>query len=495
MNNNNDNQQTINDDSSLSSDDDVVVAALVVQAAVALEEEQQQALTADADHRRAVALDRIRSFDMRSLGIRVKKRRVFDHAGALHCINRDFLGPEALFLDDFEDYFRVSRSRFEQIMQHVGNAGFAFYKPECATGRPLSTMQARLMLPLKTLSYGVAMHTFCDYFQMSRNLAIECCRNFDLSITSLFQEEWMRCPTKDDMTALVNLHQHVHGVPGMLGSLDCSQTFWKNCPKGWHGTYKTGKEKKPSIVLEAICDYHCFFWHSTYGYAGSLNDDNVMYLSPFLQKLIDGSFGNLEDHLVPFEIAGQLFDQKFLLTDGVYSLFSRFVKPIKQPMTRMEKRYTKWQESARKSIERAFGILKERFQWVDRPIQLIDLKEISLRMNTCIILHNMCVSERIMQSVDLMYKPDFDIQNLRQHETIQPPPDYNAFVHAVPHGNGAVIGNNTLSDEAREWILTREMNWNRLVNKDEYYRLHFALMDFHNSGHNDGHEPLPPSEM
>ena len=284
----------IDDESSLSSDDDELAAALLIQGVAMLEEEENQAVVGDAYRRRAAALDRIRQFDRRSLGVREKKRRVFDHAGALYCINRDFLGPEPLFVDDFASYFRVSRSRFEKIMQDVGRSHVAsFYTAKCPTGRPLSTMEARLMLPLKTLSYGVAMHTFCDYFQMSRNLAIECCRKFDAAITSLYQEEWMRCPSKDDMTSIVNLHRHVHGVPGLLGSLDCSQTFWKNCPKGWQGTYKTGKEKKPSIVLEAICDYHCFFWHTTYGYAGSLNDDNVMYLSPFLQRLVDGTFGNL----------------------------------------------------------------------------------------------------------------------------------------------------------------------------------------------------------
>ena len=492
------NNQPPNDDdtSSSSSEEDEVAAMLLVQAAAYLEdEEEHQRMTLDANFRRAVALDRLRSFDMRSLGIREKKRRVFDHAGALHCINRDYLGPEPLFIDDFPCYFRVSRSRFEKIMQDVGNSPFAFFKAQCPTGRPLSSIQSRLMLPLKTLAYGVAMHTFCDYFQMSRNLAIEACRQFDSVITFLYQEEWMRCPTKDDMTAIVNLHHHHHNVSGMLGSLDCSQTFWKNCPKAWHGTYKTGKEKKPSIVLEAICDYHCFFWHTTYGYAGSLSDENVMYLSPFLQKMADGSFGNLEDHLVPYSIAGEQFNQTFVLTDGIYPMFSRFVKPIKQPMTRKEKRFTKWQESARKSIERAFGILKERFQWVDRPIQLIDLTEISLRMNSCIILHNMCVSDRVMHSVALSYRPDYDIHNLREHERLAPPPDLQAFQVHVPHGNQAVVGNDNLSDEAREWILTRENNWNKLVNRDEYYRLLFALMDFHNAGFDDGDEVLPPSEM
>ena len=120
-------------------------------------------MAVDANFRRAVALDRLRTFDMRSLGMREKKRRVFDHAGALHCINRDYLGPEPLFIDDFPCYFRVSRSRFEKIMQDVGNSPFPFFKAKCPTGRPLSSIQARLMLPLKTLAYGVAMHTFCDF--------------------------------------------------------------------------------------------------------------------------------------------------------------------------------------------------------------------------------------------------------------------------------------------------------------------------------------------
>ena len=81
----------------------------------------------------------------------------------------------------------------------------------------------------------------------------------------------------------------------------------------------------------------------------------------------------------------------------------------------IEKRYTQWQESVRKAIERAFGILKERWQWVDRPILLRDVQEISLRMNTCLVLHNICVSDRVMGDVNLSYKADYDLQNLRPH--------------------------------------------------------------------------------
>jgi hypothetical protein len=66
----------------------------------------------------------------------------------------------------------------------------------------------------------------------------------------------------------------------MMGSLDCMHTRWKNYPKAWQTLFKSGKESRgPTVVLEAMSDYHLWFWHaSSLGYAGSLNDLNVLNL-------------------------------------------------------------------------------------------------------------------------------------------------------------------------------------------------------------------------
>lgn len=162
--------------------------------------------------------------------------------------------------------------------------------------------------------------------------------------------------------------------------------FWKNCPKAWQGSFK-GKENKPTIVMEAICDYHLFFWHVSYGYAGTLNDKNVLHLSPFLEGLIDGSFKSLEaeSKAVPYNILAEEFDKLFILVDGIYPQYARFVRGFKEPTTDMESRYTGWQEGARKDIERAFGVLQAKFQYITRPILQMNLKEIAARVSTCII--------------------------------------------------------------------------------------------------------------
>jgi hypothetical protein len=45
--------------------------------------------------------------------------------------------------------------------------------------------------------------------------------------------------------------KHVHGVNGMApGSLDCNHTFWKNCPKSWHGSYKGRKTSLQSYFKQ-----------------------------------------------------------------------------------------------------------------------------------------------------------------------------------------------------------------------------------------------------
>jgi hypothetical protein len=111
------------------------------------------------------------------------------------------------------------------------------------------------------------------------------------------------------------------------------------------------------VVLEALSDYHLWFWHASFGYAGSLNDLNILNLSPLLESLVDGSFTEWEQSsmLVPFEVAGNIFHRLLVLVDGIYPPYSRFVKGIQLPLTDAEKRYTAWQEASRKDIESAFG--------------------------------------------------------------------------------------------------------------------------------------------
>jgi hypothetical protein len=391
-----------------------------------------------------------------------------------------------LFGAEFKLMFRLSKTRFQLLMEDV----MARNLPHFQTKKNIpptqqASLEAKLLLPLKCLAYGVPPHAFIDYFQMSRPYARVCCIEFDKAIKLIYMKEWLRLPTATDLKSILLLHKTVHGVEGMMGSLDCSHTYWKNCPKAWQGSYK-GKEKMPSIVLEAICDYRLFFWHVSYGYTGNLNDRTILSLSPLFDRLLDGSFHQLEveSGVVPFKILEEEFHKTWITVDGIYPKYIRFVKGIKQPVTPSECRYTQWQEAVRKDIERAFGVLKGTFQFLERPILLMDLKQISNRVITCLILHNILVSDRVMRECGVTYNPAHEMEGETDDEatddeaTVEQPQDLVAIQRAHDGGNPTAASGTGIANAPAEVaaLLTRGARFKELKDTIEYQRLHSALM-------------------
>jgi len=185
--------------------------------AAALDDEQQQQHKRKIDHRQ---LPR-------------STRRLFRHDLALACIERDYIGDTPLLGVEFKLMFRLSRGRFQVLMEDVMASNISFFKSTVRDGFDRSSLAARLLLPLKTLAYGVPPHTFIDYFQMSRQYSRECCKEFDKAMRTIYMTEFLRLPTATDLKNIVKLHKAAHSIDGMIGSLDCTHTFWKNCPKAW----------------------------------------------------------------------------------------------------------------------------------------------------------------------------------------------------------------------------------------------------------------------
>ena len=412
-------------------------------------------------------------------------RTEWRHAQALHCIRRDHLGlpgdPKTpLIGTEFHSHFRISRTRFRLIMEDAANSGDPFYKenkvPELEGKR--SSLEARLLLPLKCLAFGVPCHTFQDYFQMSKAFARDCCFNFDSFIELKYADEYLRLPTAEDMRGINQLHKKKHGVDGMFGSLDCMHTYWKNCPKAWAGSYK-GKKGGPSIVLEGLCDYNLWFWHASYGYPGTLNDLNILALSPLLVSLVDGSFAELEKlaKVVPFQLLLEEFEKMFILVDGIYPPYSRFVKGYPVTVSPDERSFTKWQESTRKDIERAFGVLQAKFKFLCHPIMLHKLDDIYKRVRCCLVLHNMCVSERVMGDCVTKYSPCQEPVGMDEDEAALPE-DLQAVAdaHAADQEEQATIGVANMPAAAARSSTARPF-WNDLRNVEGHNRLIRALIE------------------
>ena len=159
----------------------------------------------------------------------------------------------------------------------------------------------------------------------------------------------------------------------------------------------------------------------------------------------------------------------FILVDGIYPRYSRFVKGMKEPVTDDEKTFTEWQEAVRKDIERAFGVLQGRFQALATPIVLMDLTVIANLCSSSLILHNMCASDRLMGDVRARYDP---AHNLLPEEEVEI--EYSEEFLQKKERMRAPIGISNSDPFVRKLVL-RKGRWSDLVDLDEFVRLHSAL--------------------
>jgi hypothetical protein len=86
------------------------------------------------------------------------------------------------------------------------------------------------------------------------------------------------------------------------------------------GQYK-GKEKHPTVVLEAVADQRLWIWHVFFGTAGALNYINVLDKSLLFDDRIDGTGWD-----ATFEICNRHYRHAYYLVDGIYPQWSTLIK-------------------------------------------------------------------------------------------------------------------------------------------------------------------------
>ncbi|GJV54131.1 ALP1-like protein [Tanacetum coccineum] len=181
----------------------------------------------------------------------------------------------------------------------------------------------------------------------------------------------------------------------MLGSIDCMHWEWRNCLVSWQGQYGRGDKKYPTIMLEADASQDLWIWHTFFGIASANNDINVLDNSSLFDDL-------LEDITlaVPFVVNRVGFENRYYLPDGIYPRWISFVKSFTVANDVKHSYFKKCQESARKDVECAFGVLQGRWRIIQQPTRQYHFNSIRRIMYSCIIMNNMILEDQHMAISD-----------------------------------------------------------------------------------------------
>ncbi|KAJ9555173.1 hypothetical protein OSB04_009787 [Centaurea solstitialis] len=250
----------------------------------------------------------------------------------------------------FKRRFRMSRNLFTRIVYDLYTRYPYFQQQYDATGLPGLSTHQKCTAAIRQLAYGITGDAWDDYVRMGESTARKCLNHFVEGIIQMYGKVYLRKPTYEDIQQLYAAHDDRHGFPGMLGSLDCMHWEWAMCPVAWQGQYHRGDKPHPSIILEAAASQDTWIWHAFFGCPGAMNDLNVLNHSPIFEDVYNG--------IAP--------DRTF---QGA-------------------------QEAARKDIERAFGILRKRWNIIKQPSRFMEIPTMRKVMYACIILHNMILENK-----------------------------------------------------------------------------------------------------
>lgn len=150
--------------------------------------------------------------------------------------------------------------------------------------RPLQ----RVVAAFRMLAYGAAADALDEYLQLSEGSVLQSVKEFAKLFEGNFKDEYLRETNEADPRRIMSINE-CRGFPVGIGSIDCQHWRWKNCPVTWAGQLK-GEDKKPTVVLEAICDGELWISNAHFGSPGSLNDINILDTSETIKNIIEGKF-------------------------------------------------------------------------------------------------------------------------------------------------------------------------------------------------------------
>nr|XP_043616334.1 uncharacterized protein LOC122588285 [Erigeron canadensis] len=261
-------------------------------------------------------------------------RRVInrDHLGAAKLLYDHYFAPNCTYPPDmFRRRFRMRKEMFIRIARDIHSfnsvqplALSVFHKGATdASGRPGFNNFQKCTSAIRQLAYSYKADALDEYLQMAQDMG----------------------PTEADIERLTVKHEQVHGFSGILGSIDRVHWGWRNCPMAWQGQYTRGNKGHPTIMLEAVASYDLWIWHDR---------------APKVEFLING----------------HQFGKAYYLADGMYTEWVTLVKSFKCRMDPKTTKFKKFQEAARKDVERASGVLQGRWQIVEQQAQAYSVNKI-----------------------------------------------------------------------------------------------------------------------
>jgi Plant transposon protein len=125
------------------------------------------------------------------------------------------------------------------------------------------------------------------------------------------------------------------GFPGCIGSVDCASWYWDMCPMAWQCQCR-GKDKKPDVRMEVVCDDYLRICWLNFGVRGSKNDVQIYHSSNLFNNIRTGQW---PPFCPKIDTPGFTLLWFHFLCDGIYPRRRFLMSSLSRPTTAAENLY------------------------------------------------------------------------------------------------------------------------------------------------------------
>jgi hypothetical protein len=187
-------------------------------------------------------------------------------------------------------------------------------------------------------------------------------KKFTFGMVEHFFADTVKPPTGDRLRQVMNTYSRL-GFPGAVGSIECTHILWSKCPVSITNLCK-GKEKYPSLSFEAVVDHDGYIHSCTKGFFGTCTDKMIVVNDPYAKDINQGKYKDVVFSLYNAEGRFMTFKGCYLISDCGYTQKWMFQLPLLNAHDERSVYWSEFLESVRKDVERAFGVIKGRFQFL-----------------------------------------------------------------------------------------------------------------------------------
>ena len=286
-----------------------------------------------------------------------------------------------LLEEEWEANLRMSRQVFMKLVEELR----PYISPDARSpNRTALSAEKKLALTLYFLKDMGSLSMTANVFGVARSTVSVIVSQVCKALTFNVGPNYISLPkTEEEMRELVVKFESRHGFPQAFGCVDGTHIPIQQPLENSHDFYSY--KMKYTLNVQGICDFEGKFIDVDCKWPGSVHDAKVFSNSRINSMFRDGTLPLLYRSLLP----GLDKVPVLLLGDPAYTLLPHLMKEFTTCITNEQVMFNDLLRSSRNPIECAYGRLKERWQILNKPIDL-KLEHVPQIIYSCFVLHNFC---------------------------------------------------------------------------------------------------------